>query len=204
MPLLYNEALRHAEGLAALLRPVCERVLIAGSIRREKPIVKDIEIVVLLRQDGGLFCETPNIDMLESQLLSMVRGCILAYDTEVQRDGAKHKRFLVREAGNTVLDLFIVHDPRSWGNIATIRTGPSPFSMLLMTPRDQWLPDIVEGETVHRQGCMPVGTRQKEGYLVRGETVIPCPEEQDFFDALGLPWIEPKDRTPEKLAEVRS
>ena len=41
----YEEALKIAEEVKALLAPHCLRIEIAGSIRRKKPEVKDIEIV---------------------------------------------------------------------------------------------------------------------------------------------------------------
>ena len=42
----YNKALEIAEKTKAQLAPYCERIEIAGSIRRKKPDVGDIEIVV--------------------------------------------------------------------------------------------------------------------------------------------------------------
>lgn len=43
-----EQALEIAEKVKALLAPHCERIEIAGSIRRKKPDVKDIEIVGLV------------------------------------------------------------------------------------------------------------------------------------------------------------
>src|SRR3972149_1812673 len=52
-----------AGGLVMALRPVCERVEIAGSIRRGKAEVKDIEIVCV-----------PTMELVESLLLFPVDG----------------------------------------------------------------------------------------------------------------------------------
>lgn len=50
------QALAIAEKVKALLAPHCERIEIAGSIRRKKPDVKDIEIVAIPKPfDTGLF-----------------------------------------------------------------------------------------------------------------------------------------------------
>jgi DNA polymerase/3'-5' exonuclease PolX len=43
------KARRIAEELVKILRPACSRVEIAGSIRREKSEVKDIELVAVTR-----------------------------------------------------------------------------------------------------------------------------------------------------------
>ena len=45
--MIYEQALEIAEKTKALLAPHCERIEIAGSIRRLKPFVKDIEIVAI-------------------------------------------------------------------------------------------------------------------------------------------------------------
>ena len=56
-------ALMEATGLAgelvALLQPACERIEIAGSIRRQRPDVGDVELVVVprLKAPLGLFGE---------------------------------------------------------------------------------------------------------------------------------------------------
>ncbi len=54
--MLYEQALEIAERTKALLAPHCERIEIAGSIRRKKPHVKDIEIVAIPKSYNiGLF-----------------------------------------------------------------------------------------------------------------------------------------------------
>ena len=47
--MILSEALPIAEKLKAELAPFCSRIEIAGSIRRKKPEVKDIEIVCVLK-----------------------------------------------------------------------------------------------------------------------------------------------------------
>ncbi len=42
-----DKALEIAEKTKELLAPYCERIEIAGSIRRKKPEVKDIELVAI-------------------------------------------------------------------------------------------------------------------------------------------------------------
>jgi DNA polymerase/3'-5' exonuclease PolX len=52
----YQEALKIAQETVELLRPHCERIEIAGSIRREKPEPNDIEIVAIPKPyEVGLF-----------------------------------------------------------------------------------------------------------------------------------------------------
>ena len=47
MPYEYEVMRKQAEALRELLAPACARIEIAGSIRREKPKVKDVELVAV-------------------------------------------------------------------------------------------------------------------------------------------------------------
>jgi DNA polymerase/3'-5' exonuclease PolX len=58
-----KEAQQIAQKYVELLRPYCKRIEIAGSIRRQRPEVKDIEIVCIPKRaplNGGLFGYTPD------------------------------------------------------------------------------------------------------------------------------------------------
>jgi DNA polymerase/3'-5' exonuclease PolX len=59
----HAQALILAEEALNALKPYCERALIAGSIRRMKPEVKDIELVAIPKQvPAGLFGDTLEVD----------------------------------------------------------------------------------------------------------------------------------------------
>ncbi len=61
-PIRLADANPIAQRLHELLRPACERVAIAGSIRRAKPLVADIELVAMPlveEEDGGDLWGTP-------------------------------------------------------------------------------------------------------------------------------------------------
>lgn len=161
-----------AQTLVERLRPFCQRIEIAGSLRRKRPQIGDIEIVAIPHYQTdmwGNLCpdkETP-LDRFLTQSPAMV----------LHKNGAKYKSFA---QSSHKIDLFLTL-PSNWGNIFAIRTGSSDFSRWLVTP-------------VSWAGAMPIGMRQKDGYLWRGETRIDCPEESDLFAALGLPFIPLEDR----------
>jgi len=102
-----EEAKKIAEKYVDLLKPFCYRVEIAGSIRREKPEIKDIEIVVIPKDLAGL-----------SKLVNSwkkIRGEPTGrYTQRILPEGIK-------------LDLFIAFK-ENWGNIFAIRTGSAEFS----------------------------------------------------------------------------
>jgi DNA polymerase/3'-5' exonuclease PolX len=188
----HARAERLARNIAMSLSPACDRIQVAGSVRRGKVEVKDIEIVAipLFEPTLNLFGEEANlVSKLNSLLVVLIQEGRLAWDMEVRRNGDRHKRLKIPRY-DMVLDLFIANKD-NWGNILTIRTGDHEFSKILMTSRQQG-------------GCMPWTLRQEKGYLWRGESIVSCQSEEAYFAALGIEEIpEPKTRNRE-MAQVLS
>lgn len=180
-------AMAVAEQVVAALRPACIRVEIAGSLRRRKPTVKDVEIVCIPRRSTDLFGEPTGECELTRMVATLMQERRLAWRgaqfkarqgvVPVMPKGAERYMSLVASRSGIPLDLFVVRPPAQWGAIMAIRTGPAEFSRALVT--------------VARNN----GLRCTEGRLVdaRGED-IPTPEEADFFRACGVPWAEPWER----------
>jgi len=91
------------------LSPYCVRIEVAGSIRRSKPEVKDIEIVCI-RNTRKLFDFVAEINKLKK-----IKG---------EPTGKYTKRELPE---GIILDLFFAI-PENWGLIFAIRTGSASFS----------------------------------------------------------------------------
>lgn len=109
----YEQALKIAERVKSELEPHCWRIEIAGSIRRKKPEVGDIEIVAIPKAyDVGLFAS--GIALIVSQW-PKVRGEL----------PCKHTRRVLPEG--IELDLFFA-TRENWGLILAIRTGSAEFS----------------------------------------------------------------------------
>lgn len=109
----YSKALIIAERIKSELAPHCERIEIAGSIRREKAEVKDIEIVAIPKPyDVGLF--ESGIATVVNQWQKVKGDLPCKYTQRILPDGIKLDLFLA-EVGN-------------WGLIYAIRTGSAEFS----------------------------------------------------------------------------
>jgi DNA polymerase/3'-5' exonuclease PolX len=170
-----------AEGILKWLRPACVRIEIAGSVRRQKPAVGDIEIVAIPRYDeerdllGEVFARRSQLDDALGQM--MAAGII----RPGERNGERFKQFWVLE-NNLPLDLFVT-DPDRWGLIYIIRTGSADFSHWLVTGQ-QW------------GGALPENHQVRDGRLWRvgQDEPLDTPEERDVFVALGLEWVEPWER----------
>jgi DNA polymerase/3'-5' exonuclease PolX len=153
------------------LRDYCERIEIAGSLRRMKPTIGDIEIVCIPKIVQGLDLfggPGERINLLEEQ----TRGY------HILKGGPKYKQIQLK---SIKLDLFIA-TPETWGMIYVIRTGCADFTHWLVTPRQ-------------KGGALPSNMRAADGRLWMGNTALDTPEERDVFDTLRLEWIEPEQRT---------
>lgn len=162
-PIVVARAL--ANEVMELLAPHCYRIEIAGSIRRGKEEISDIEIVAIPKPyQTGLFSDgiSSVIDRWKK-----VKG-------ELEYGKCKYTQRIL--PFGIRLDLFFA-DETNWGNIMLIRTGDWEFSKKfvgILLPRN--------------------GYRQEGGYLKYKDRVIPCPEERDMFSRAGIYYIEPKDR----------
>lgn len=109
----HREALLIAEKVKAMLAPHCERVEIAGSIRRKKAEVKDIEIVAIPKPYGvGLF--ESGIATVVNQWPKVKGNLPCKYTQRTLPEGIK-------------LDLFFA-TKENWGMIFAIRTGSAEYS----------------------------------------------------------------------------
>jgi DNA polymerase/3'-5' exonuclease PolX len=168
----YRDALEVAQALELSLSFVCERTLIAGSLRRRKSEVGDLELVVLPR--FGAITDMFGEVVGQRSLLDDALTDIAPTRT---KDGERYKQFVWE---GMPVDLFIA-SRETWGCIATIRTGSADFTHWLVTPRNKG------------GGCYS-HLKFHEGRLMDGATALDTSEERLVFAALEQDWIEPVDR----------
>ena len=156
------------------LAPLCERIEIAGSIRRRKPEVGDIELVAIPRTLADMFG-----DPLPEHALDTFEYSAIG---RLEMGGHKYKKVGLTEGSQ--LDLFIVTPPAQWGVQFLIRTGPAEYSHAFVTPKWQG-------------GLLPSHLQVKDGAIQNRSTgeIIETPEEADVYNLLGLPFVEPEKRT---------
>lgn len=175
-----------AEELVALLSPNCERILIAGSIRRRRPDIGDIDLLAIPRTEPvtNLFGDSTSevIDFLDARCDEL-----LALGTLEQRLdkhgrtswGTKLKRARYRGLG---VDIRACTDETTWGAWLVIATGPGTFSKWLVSQRANG-------------GALPPGYRFESGFrLNRFGGFVETPTEESVFAALGLEYVAPEDR----------
>jgi DNA polymerase/3'-5' exonuclease PolX len=170
-----------AQELLRTLAPCCERIEVAGSVRRRKAQVKDLEIVHISKtgfvQNGTLFpIEGALIDQGLAQLIE--RG-VLEWDYATPRNGPKYKRLVHLDSG-LVVELFAAQ-PSTWGYILALRTGPAEFNQMLVSP--PW-----------KGGIKPLDISFEDGSVYRHGQPLDVPDERTFFALFNLPVIDPAER----------
>jgi DNA polymerase/3'-5' exonuclease PolX len=208
MPLEYAREM--AEALVELLAPACERVEIAGSVRRQKAKPNDIEIVAVpkLTGRGRNLCDLACEDLLRAGQLekrpdSRGRHC---WGTGIKR------AIFYQGSDYAPVDLFQVVEPRQWGVIYAIRTGPGDFNRLLVTscrwdggcPVDRkvaggrvWFINAGRGDLARMPATRFARLAERGEIETR---MVPTPEEEDFFHQLSVPCWPPHERTAECLS----
>lgn len=181
-----------AERLVTQMTPYCKRVEIAGSIRRGKSEVKDIEIVAIpcwgeVKSGGTLFAElekAPPLNQLHVWALQAVARGELVWikpGTSViefwtpKAEGKYWRGLLAHEGEQIKLDLFLTK-PENFGSVFLIRTGSADFSRAV----------AAHAQHIHHPF--------KDGFLTIAGVPVETFEEAHVFELLGLQFVEPNRR----------
>jgi DNA polymerase/3'-5' exonuclease PolX len=170
IPLMQAQEL--AQQIVESLKPCCQRIEIAGSIRRGKSEVGDIEIVAQPKFDFDLFGAPTENHRLD--------GVDWTEYGSIIKNGHKFKQ--IDLYAGISLDLFIVTPPAQWGVLFLIRTGSADFSHRFVTSKQHG-------------GLLPSCYRVKDGAIWKGDVMIPTPEEMDVFTLAGVKYIAPESRS---------
>lgn len=159
------------------LKPFCDRIEIAGSIRRKKPEVKDIEIVCIPKEFDLPDLFNRKSTMRDVEFVYALRGedgKVIRLSGDPER--GKYIKLHLQEH-NINVDVFIA-TPDNWGYIYAIRTGSADFSHRVLAAH--WKRAGYHGE---------------DGMLRDDHGPVPVREEADLFKLIGLDWVEPEYRT---------
>lgn len=185
-----------AERLADLLRPATEGIAIAGSIRRCRLDIGDVELLYLPRwgeqpkdqRQPSLFGDVELVDAIDSVLEILIEKGALEKrrrgDGGVLGYGELNKYLRESHAGMPV-DVFRT-TPANWGMAYMVRTGPAIWNETMM----------------RRLRVMGLKGHAYGGVERNGETVE-CPDELRVFDLLNFPYVAPERRDdPDVIKEL--
>lgn len=163
----YVKAYSVADKVLNGLSSACTRIEIAGSLRRQKDMIGDIELVAI--PDGERLYELLDTKLADGVISHLPK----------KRWGLKLRSFLF---AGFQFDVFIQPDPATWGYNFLVRTGSAEFSHKLVTKRSEggWKPDCFEIKDA-RVKC--------DGML------LDTSEEIDIFNLWGMDYVAPPFRT---------
>lgn len=154
----------------------------AGSLRRKKPEVSDVDHVIIPKSEMGVnllwkrldeLTAVPNPGLFDDSSTDLPFSRYF-YSNGQNRWGQKQRGVQYRG----YLHEFVTADVNNFGNWLSIKTGPAEFSEMLVTK-------LKQGGKL----------RQQEGYLRRSDgSVVPCRTEAEYFQACGVKWIAPEKR----------
>lgn len=169
----YTRAKIVADELVALLSPYCKQIEIAGSIRRKKETVGDIEIVCVPK----IVVELDLFGTHQGAIRRPIDSFLEQLETTFTKNGELAKQFTYQDMQ---VDLFLTTFDK-WGVIFTIRTGSGEFSRKLVTSR-------------RHGGYLPSFLKIKDGRVMRGSVKLDTSTEELFFKAIELEYIHPSLR----------
>lgn len=195
----HKMAFQIANSVIVKLAPHCQVLNIAGSIRREKPEVKDIEIVCVAKtvkigaldmfgNDDRKTVISPDFVKTVNELGKIIKG---------KPEGRMMQIMLTEKI---VLDLFMPMPYDYWRQYA-IRTGSADYSHKVIATA--WLKNGWCGTSNGlrlQDECNGVkNTEGKTVWSIKASVKTPTlppvwASEQEFFDWLNVPYISPRMR----------
>jgi DNA polymerase/3'-5' exonuclease PolX len=176
-----DRAMMIAEQWVKRLEPHCERIAIAGSIRRRKGMVKDIEILAIPRtvdsNQENLFGASTVTSHRDPGFIRVFTHAPYQ-DVIILKGHPEHSKYIRLQLipEKIVLDLFLATQ-KNWGYLLAVRTGPAEYSHKVLANR--WVKMGYHGES---------------GMLTRGGQPVDVPDEDTLYDLLKMEYVEPENR----------
>lgn len=171
------QALRDAEDCRAMFAGYFRRWEIAGSCRRGKAEVGDVEHVVLPLHVEALRIKINELTFDPNDIFSDDRAPFLkhVYCNGTNRWGDKYRGLSFRGFAHEIF----MADEKNFGSVLALKTGPAEFSEMLVT-------------VLKRNGRL----HHADGYVkyTKDGAIYSVPTEEAFFEACKVKWIPPAQR----------
>jgi DNA polymerase (family 10) len=164
-----------AEKVCLVLQPLCDEIEVAGSVRRGKSEVGDVDIVALPKAvdlPGGL-CGVVKVDP-STVWKNLFPKALVKSGLKLEVSGKELHRFSF--PSGLQVDVYRAR-PETWGVILLIRTGSKEHNVKLCT-------------LARSKGLMLSASQG----VIENHNIVACRTEEGIFSALGLKFVEPKDR----------
>ena len=185
------EAQKIAEATRALLEPFCERLEVAGSIRRKRPICNDVDIVAIpkVKEHKNLLGEIDSReDLLRQALIDYARANRPKVFWTSGKEPEKGAQNLILQGPKCQLDVWLA-TPATWTTRLITRTGSMQHNI--------WV--------AKRALARRCKFYSYEGlYSFAAGALMQPDSEERFYEALGLPFIPPEKREATHLMRLET
>ncbi len=181
------DARNTAAALLRHLRKFCVRCKVAGSVRRKKPEVSDIEIVYVPKEErkeisDQLFPHSQTVNLMDEEISKLVAAGLLRL--RLNKHGrpigaGRRNKFLVHVASGMPLDFFSC-PLENWCNVLTCRTGSAESNERISNA-------ALAGGYHWRTGGPGFEAMSDGG-------IIPVYSEEEVFAFVGLEYLRPELR----------
>lgn len=178
------EALAATREILAVLQPACRELIVAGSLRRRRDEVGDIEILYIAdtetRDKEGTFWEKETVNLADEAISALeARGTLDRRENVLGSTMFGPKNKLMRHCASGIpVDLFAATE-ENWHNYLVCRTGPKESNVRLAEAAK------ARGLEWHPYG---IGFSGQDGRWIKAES------ERRVFEIAGVPYAEPWER----------
>lgn len=177
-----SAAVEVARELCVALQPVCVRLVVAGSLRRRKAEVGDVELVYIgkMAEERTDLFAMGWVDLAERAIDALLREGVLERRPNKLGNftwGPSNKLALHRRSGIPV-DLFATREP-AWWNYVMCRTGGAETNRRIAAAA------LAKGWAWHPYS---------RGFTDEHGTVQAVHSEEDVFRMAGIPYLKPEER----------
>lgn len=176
--MILSQAQKIADEIIQHMQPHCQRIAIAGSVRRQASVCKDVEIVCIPNgckavwsKTGDLFGGTGYIVEYSKYSREFITA-LSAYPIE---KGHPTGRYVKINYMGSIVDVFMC-TPTNWGYIHAVRTGPKSISQRLVI------------------NLKMKGYECKDGWVYKDGHPGELKEESELFALAGMKFYDPQYR----------
>ncbi|MEO6539584.1 MAG: hypothetical protein ABIN74_01285, partial [Ferruginibacter sp.] len=119
----FQEAIQVSHVLLKMLEPHCDRIMIAGSLRRYKPLVKDIEIVCIPKGCKMIYVTKEDLFGNKEITYTITKPCpefVKAVDQFHKIKGDATGRYTQRKINETLVADIFMCTADNWGYILAL------------------------------------------------------------------------------------
>lgn len=171
-----------AAELCDRLKPFCEHLVVAGSLRRRKAEVGDVEILYIPKFESrpdGLF-DRKMVNLVDEELERALRSSVIRkrLNSEGSETWGPKNKLAVHASSGVPVDFFST-TPECWFNYLVCRTGGAESNVRIASAAQRkgwmWHPD-------------------KRGFTDNDGQWQAVRSEEDVFAMVGLPYLQPWER----------